>query len=179
MARMPTFSAARRLFRTYTAEAGSLPTRTTASPGGALPASTRALTRPASESSRSSAMRLPSRIRAAGGAVVMRGPPDLCWSAAAHYCRPVVASRHPDWKAPTSTEDFETTQIQAAAFRRLVPHLVHERPDVQRGIGMSKDEAREAIYGETFARWKDKHQREATAEQLAAFVAAQRKGVQP
>jgi len=103
-----------------------------------------------------------------------------------------------------STEDFETTQIQAAAFRRLVAHLVHERPDVQnidlmiaagfcrncladwyreaaeqRGIGMSKDEAREAIYGEPFARWKDKHQREATAEQLAAFDAAQRKGVQP
>jgi hypothetical protein len=101
-------------------------------------------------------------------------------------------------------QDFESTQIEAAAFRRLVEHLVHERADVQnielmtlagfcrncladwyreaaeqRGISMTKDEAREAIYGEPFAQWKQKHQREATAEQLAAFEAAQRKGVQP
>src|SRR5262245_6346280 len=101
-------------------------------------------------------------------------------------------------------QDFESTQIEAAAFRRLVEHLVHERADVQnielmtlagfcrncladwyreaaeqRGIAMTKDEAREAIYGEPFAQWKQKHQREATAEQLAAFEAAQRKGVQP
>ena len=101
-------------------------------------------------------------------------------------------------------QDFESTQIEAAAFRRLLEHLVHERADVQnielmtlagfcrncladwyreaaeqRGISMTKDEAREAIYGEPFAQWKDKHQREATAEQLAAFEAAQRKGVQP
>jgi len=101
-------------------------------------------------------------------------------------------------------QDFESTQIEAAAFRRLLEHLVHERADVQnielmtlagfcrncladwyreaaeqRGISMTKDEAREAIYGEPFAQWKEKHQREATAEQLAAFEAAQRKGVQP
>ena len=101
-------------------------------------------------------------------------------------------------------QDFESTQIEAAAFRRLVEHLVHERADVQnidlmtlagfcrncladwyreaaeqRGIAMTRDEAREAIYGEPFAQWKEKHQREATAEQLAAFEAAQRKGVQP
>ena len=101
-------------------------------------------------------------------------------------------------------QDFESTQIEAAAFRRLLEHLVHERADVQnielmtlagfcrncladwyreaaeqRGISMTKDEAREAIYGEPFAQWKQKHQREATAEQLAAFEAAQRKGVQP
>jgi hypothetical protein len=101
-------------------------------------------------------------------------------------------------------QDFESTQIEAAAFRRLIEHLVHERADVQnidlmtlagfcrncladwyreaaeqRGIAMTKDEAREAIYGEPFAQWKQKHQREATAEQLAAFEAAQRKGVQP
>ncbi len=40
---------------------------------------------------------------------------------------------------------------------------------------MSKDEAREHVYGEPFAQWKAKHQREATAEQLAAFEAAQAK----
>ena len=80
--------------------------------------------------------------------------------------------------------DFETTQIEAAVFRRLRDHLMVERPDVQnidlmilagfcrnclsdwyreaaqaRGIAMTKEQAREAIYGEPFARWKAKHQR--------------------
>ena len=92
----------------------------------------------------------------------------------------------------------DTTAIEAAAFRRLVRHLVHERPDVQnidlmigagfcrncladwyreaaagRGISMTKEQAREAVYGEPFAQWKEKHQREATPEQLAAFAALQ------
>ncbi|MFC3549411.1 DUF1244 domain-containing protein [Lysobacter cavernae] len=96
--------------------------------------------------------------------------------------------------------DFETTQIEAAAFRRLIQHLMHERPEVQnidlmihagfcrnclsdwyreaaeqRGITMTRDEAREAVYGLPFAQWKAQHQREATPEQLAAFEAAQRK----
>ena len=91
------------------------------------------------------------------------------------------------------------TELEAATFRRLREHLMHERPDVQnidlmilagfcrncladwyreaaeaRGIGMTRDEARERIYGEPFARWKSAHQREATPEQLAAFEAAQR-----
>jgi len=97
-------------------------------------------------------------------------------------------------------QDYENTQIEAAAFRRLAQHLVHERADVQnialmtlagfcrncladwyreaaeqRGIGLTKDEAREAIYGEPFAQWKARHQTEATPEQLAAFEAAQRR----
>ena len=95
--------------------------------------------------------------------------------------------------------DFETTQIEAATFRRLLQHLVQERPDVQnidlmilagfcrnclsdwyaeaaehRGIAMSRDEAREAVYGMPFAQWKALHQKEATAEQLAAFEAARK-----
>jgi uncharacterized protein len=99
--------------------------------------------------------------------------------------------------------DFETTQIEAAAFRRLLQHLLQERPDVQnidlminagfcrncladwyreaaehRGITMTKDEAREAIYGMPFAQWKAQHQRDATPEQLAAFEAAQRRHAQ-
>jgi len=94
-------------------------------------------------------------------------------------------------------QDSETTQIEAAVFRRLRDHLVAQRPDVQnidlmilagfcrnclsdwyreaaeaRGIAMTRDEAREAVYGEPFAQWKDAHQREATPEQLAAFEAA-------
>ena len=95
--------------------------------------------------------------------------------------------------------DSETTAIEAAAFRRLLQHLMHERADVQnidlmifagfcrnclsdwyrdaaeaRGITMTRDEAREAIYGEPFVQWKTKHQQEATPERLAAFEAAQR-----
>ena len=91
------------------------------------------------------------------------------------------------------------TELEAAAFRRLVGHL-RERKDVQnidlmilagfcrncladwyreaaeeKGIGISKDAAREEIYGEPFAQWKAKHQPEATPEQLAAFAEAQKK----
>jgi len=83
-----------------------------------------------------------------------------------------------------STEDFETTQIQAAAFRRLVAHLVHERPDVQnidlmiaagfcrncladwyreaaaaRGAVLDKEQARALIYGMPYAEWKTRYQR--------------------
>ena len=95
--------------------------------------------------------------------------------------------------------DFETTQIEAAVFRRLLKHLLQERPDVQnidlmihagfcrnclsdwyreaaelRGITMTKDEARETVYGMPFAQWKALHQNDATPEQLAAFEAAQK-----
>ena len=92
-----------------------------------------------------------------------------------------------------------TTELEAAAFRRLLQHL-NSRTDVQnidlmtaagfcrncladwyreaaeqRGQSLSKDEARELIYGEPFATWKQKHQHEASAEQLAAFAEAQKK----
>jgi hypothetical protein len=90
--------------------------------------------------------------------------------------------------------DPQTTAIEAAVFRRLLQHLVRERPDVQNidlmivagfcrncladwyqeaaeahGIATTRDEAREALYGEPFDAWKARHQREATPEQLAAF----------
>lgn len=89
------------------------------------------------------------------------------------------------------------TELEAAAFRRLVSHLL-KRTDVQnidlmiqsgfcrncladwyrdaaeeQGIEMSKDAAREHIYGEPFSDWKKKHQKEATPDQVAAFKAAQ------
>lgn len=92
------------------------------------------------------------------------------------------------------------TELEAATFRRLLRHLLHERPDVQnidlmilagfcrncladwyreaaeaRGIELGKDAARERIYGEPFAQWKARHQTEATPEQLAAFAAARDK----
>ena len=95
--------------------------------------------------------------------------------------------------------DPDTIHIEAAVFRRLRDHLMQQRPDVQnielmtlagfcrnclsdwyreaaesRGITMTRDEAREAVYGQPFAQWKATHQREATPEQLAAFEAAKR-----
>jgi hypothetical protein len=43
------------------------------------------------------------------------------------------------------------------------------------GQAMSKEQARERIYGEPFAQWKARYQKEATPEQLAAFDAAQKR----
>ena len=96
--------------------------------------------------------------------------------------------------------DPDRTQFEAAAFRRLLRHLNVDRTDVQNidlmilagfcrnclsdwyreaaeaaGRPMSKDAAREAVYGMPFSRWKEQYQREASPEQLAAFEAAQRK----
>lgn len=92
------------------------------------------------------------------------------------------------------TFDNQTTlELEAAAYRRLVAHL-RERSDVQnidmmnlagfcrnclsnwmaeaakaKGIALSKDEAREIVYGEPYAQWQAKHQKETSAEKLAAF----------
>jgi hypothetical protein len=96
---------------------------------------------------------------------------------------------------------IETTELQAAVFRRLLQHLNEERPDVQnidlmnlagfcrncladwyreaaneRLLDLSKEEAREAIYGMPFEEWKAKYQKDATSEQLAAF---KRRGTRP
>lgn len=96
--------------------------------------------------------------------------------------------------------DPATQAIEAAAFRRLLAHLMQQRPDVQNidlmilagfcrncladwyreaaqehGLALGKDQAREAIYGMPFAQWKAQHQAEATPEQLAAFEAAQQR----
>jgi uncharacterized protein len=87
-------------------------------------------------------------------------------------------------------------ELQAAVFRRLREHLL-ARSDVQNidmmnlagfcrnclanwyqdaaaenGYVLDKSEARQTIYGEPYADWQAKHQREATAEQKAAFAAA-------
>lgn len=92
-----------------------------------------------------------------------------------------------------------TIQIQAAVFRRLQQHLMQQRADVQNidlmilagfcrncladwyaeaaaehGITLDKQAARDTVYGGSFAKWKDANQREATAEQLAAFAQARK-----
>ncbi|WP_395772387.1 DUF1244 domain-containing protein [Arenimonas sp.] len=91
------------------------------------------------------------------------------------------------------------TELEAAAFRRLVKHLVEDRPDVQNidlmilagfcrnclsqwyqeaavanGLPMDKEQARSIVYGMPFSEWKAKYQRESSPEQLAAFAIAQR-----
>ena len=93
-------------------------------------------------------------------------------------------------------DDQTRTELEAAAFRRLRDHL-QTRTDVQnidmmtlagfcrnclsrwygeaaaeRGIGMSKDESREIVYGMPFEEWRAQYQTEASPEQKAAFDAA-------
>jgi uncharacterized protein len=90
-------------------------------------------------------------------------------------------------------DDKTRTELEAATFRRLVGHL-RERADVQnielmnlvgfcrnclsnwlkeeadvKGVAMSKDESREAVYGMPYDTWKEKFQGTATSEQLAAM----------
>lgn len=92
------------------------------------------------------------------------------------------------------TQD-QQDRLDAAAFRRLLSHLDH-RKEVQNielmiladfcrnclgdwyreaaeaeGLDMSKDEARERVYGMPYGDWKEKFQGEATPEQMAAFKA--------
>ncbi len=91
-----------------------------------------------------------------------------------------------------------STELEAAAFRRLVEHL-RTRNDVQNidlmnlagfcrnclsnwyqeaasaaGKPLSKDEAREIVYGMPYKDWQAKYQKEATAEQKAAFEKSHR-----
>jgi hypothetical protein len=86
------------------------------------------------------------------------------------------------------------TELEAAAFRRLVSHL-RNRTDVQnidlmnlagfcrnclsnwmkdaadeRSLTLSKDEAREHVYGMPYEEWRARHQTEATPDQKAAFA---------
>lgn len=85
------------------------------------------------------------------------------------------------------------TELEAAAFRRLVKHL-QKNTDVQnidlmiladfcrnclakwymaeaveQGIAMDYEQAKEIVYGMPYSEWKDRFQTETTAEQLAAF----------
>jgi hypothetical protein len=91
-------------------------------------------------------------------------------------------------------DDQTRTELEAAAFRRLLDHL-RSRGDVQnidlmnlagfcrnclanwyrdaaeaRGIAIDKDASRETIYGMPYAEWQARHQTEAKPDQLAAFA---------
>jgi hypothetical protein len=96
-------------------------------------------------------------------------------------------------------DDRTRTELEAAAFRRLLEHL-RSRTDVQnidmmnlagfcrnclsnwmkeaadaKGVALSKDQSRELIYGEPFESWKAKYQKEASPAQKAAFEKASHK----
>lgn len=85
------------------------------------------------------------------------------------------------------------TELEAAAFRRLTAHL-RERTDVQnidlmnlagfcrnclsnwleeasrdQGLGVTKAEAREHVYGMPYDAWRARYQTEASPTQKAAF----------
>src|SRR6478672_3098848 len=45
----------------------------------------------------------------------------------------------------------------------------------ERGLPMTKDESRELVYGMPYEEWRDKHQKEASAGQKAAFEKASQK----
>jgi uncharacterized protein len=93
----------------------------------------------------------------------------------------------------TSFDDKTRIELEAAAYRKLVEHL-RKRTDVQnidlmnlagfcrnclanwfqdaaqeKGKAISKDEAREIVYGMPYKEWQAKHQKEASADKLAAY----------
>ena len=99
-------------------------------------------------------------------------------------------------------DDATRTELEAAAFRALMHHLIVKRPDVQnidlmtlagfcrnclsrwyqeaaaeRGIEMTKDEAREVVYGMPYANWVAQTQTPADADKNAAFEVAFRQNV--
>ena len=90
-------------------------------------------------------------------------------------------------------DDKTQTELEAAAYRRLVAHL-RARPDVQnidlmnlagfcrnclanwfqdaasqKGMALTKDDAREIVYGMPYKEWQAKYQADASAEQKAKF----------
>ena len=94
-------------------------------------------------------------------------------------------------------DDATRTRIEAAAFRRLLHHLMQDRPEVQNidmmnlagfcrnclsrwygeaaaaeGITLDKEAAREIIYGMPYDAWRAQHQTEASADKQAAFQVA-------
>jgi uncharacterized protein len=93
----------------------------------------------------------------------------------------------------TTMTDATRIELEAAAYRRLVQHL-RERSDVQnidmmtlagfcrnclanwymdaakaKDIELSKEAAREIVYGMPYSEWQAKHQSEASPGQSAAF----------
>ena len=96
---------------------------------------------------------------------------------------------------PMTLDPQARLELEAAAYRRLVEHL-RKRTDVQnidlmnlagfcrnclskwmkeesdgKGLGLSLDETREAVYGMPYDTWKQLYQREAAPDQQKQFAA--------
>jgi uncharacterized protein len=101
--------------------------------------------------------------------------------------------------AQTTLDQNTRTELEAAVYRRLVEHL-RSRTDVQnidlmnlagfcrnclsnwmkdaadaKGVPMTKEQSRQIVYGMPYDEWRAKHQKEASAEQKAAFEKASQK----
>lgn len=99
-------------------------------------------------------------------------------------------------------DDATRTELEAAAFRALMHHLLEKRPEVQnidlmnlagfcrnclsrwyqeaaeeRGIPLTKDAAREIVYGMPYADWVAKNQTAADDAKKAAFEVAFKENV--
>ena len=96
-----------------------------------------------------------------------------------------------------ATDEKTRIELEAAVYRRLVEHL-RGRTDVQnidlmnlagfcrnclsrwyreeaeqRSVPLTDPQAREIVYGMPYDEWRKKYQKEASAEQKAAFAAGQ------
>jgi hypothetical protein len=94
-------------------------------------------------------------------------------------------------------DDATRTALEAAAFRRLLRHLMQDRPDVQnidlmnmagfcrnclsrwyqeaaaeQGLVLDKEAAREIVYGMPYGDWVAQNQTAADAAKQAAFAVA-------
>jgi hypothetical protein len=91
-------------------------------------------------------------------------------------------------------DDRQKTEIEAAAFRRLVQHF-RDHPEVQnidvmnlagfcrnclskwmaaaaeeRGVALGYEDARTMVYGMPYEEWKKKNQTEASPDKMKAFA---------
>ena len=96
-------------------------------------------------------------------------------------------------RAMTDLDEATRTELEAAAFRRLIEHL-RNRTDVQnidlmnlggfcrnclsnwyreaaeeRGLPVSKEESREMVYGMPYDEWRTKYQTESSPAAKATF----------
>jgi predicted N-formylglutamate amidohydrolase len=120
--------------------------------------------------------------KALADALTAMGPPSI------RFTRPLAAT------GGSQMDEKTRTELEAAAFRRLVAHL-RGRTDVQnidmmnlagfcrnclgdwyreaaaaKGIALEKDQAREIVYGMPPSEWKKRYQKEASADAQAAFA---------
>ena len=97
----------------------------------------------------------------------------------------------------TTLDDATREKLEAAAFRALMDHLLVQRPEVQnidlmnlagfcrnclsrwyqeaavaQGLQMTRDEAREVVYGMPYADWVAQNQTASDAASQAAFAKA-------